>query len=129
MSQAQQRLRRRAIPIMICYFAVFFVVWWIFEHHRAHGPLAFALAAIPALPLIGAMVLIARYIHEETDEFKRAVIVEAILWATGLTMVLTTLWGFIELFNPIVRLSAVWIVTIFCFMVVISKFLVRRRYQ
>jgi hypothetical protein len=128
-SNAQQRLRRRAIPVLVCYFAVFFAVWWVFEHHRAHGVLAFVLAALPALPLIGAIILIGRYIHEETDEFKRAVMVEAILWGAGLTMVVTTLWGFVELFNPIVRLSAVWVFTVFCVMVVISKLLVRRRYQ
>ena len=129
MSQAQRRMRQRAIPVLVCYFVFFFAVWWLFEHHRVHGAFAFVLAAIPALPLIGAIVLIGRYLHEESDEFKRAVMVEAILWGAGLTMVVTTLWGFIELFNPILRLSAIWVFTLFCVMVVISKFLVRRRYQ
>ena len=37
-----------------------------------------------------------RYLVEETDEYLRARQVEAVLWASGLTLAATTVWGFLE---------------------------------
>jgi hypothetical protein len=41
-------------------------------------------------------VLIGRYLVEEQDEYLRMRMVRQILWATGLTLTATTLWGFLE---------------------------------
>lgn len=129
MAHAQRVLRRRAIPIMSIYFVLFIVVDWLFSYHPIHGIAAYLVAASPAVPLIAAIVILGRYIREETDEFKRAVFVEALLWAIGLTMAVTTAWGFIEMFIPAKRIPVLWVFPLFCVMAVVSKFLVRRRYQ
>lgn len=81
------------------------------------------------MPLIAAIVILGRYIREETDEFKRALFVESLLWATGMTMALTTAWGFVEMFIPSKHIPVLWVFPLFCVMAVASKFLVRRRYQ
>lgn len=129
MAQAQRTLRRRAVPIMALYFVLFAAINWLFERHRIRGPGAYALAVSPALPLVGAIVILGRYIREETDEFKRAVFVEALLWAIGLTMVLTTAWGFIEMFIPGMHVPILWVFPVFCVIAAASKLFVRRRFQ
>lgn len=129
MSQAQKRLRQSAIPVMCIYFALFGVIVWLFSHRSIHGAMAYFLAALPALPLIAVIVLLGRYLHEEIDEFKRALITEAMLWSIGLTMALTTAWGFIEMFIPGMHVPVLWVFPVFCVMAAISKFLVRRRFQ
>lgn len=129
MAQAQRTLRRRAIPIMSLYFVLFAVISWLFDRHPMHGPGAYALAVSPALPLIGAIIILGRYIREETDEFKRAVFVEALLWAIGLTMVLTTAWGFIEMFIPGMHVPILWVFPVFCVVAAASKLFIRRRFQ
>ena len=129
MPQAQRHLRRRAIPIMSLYFILFAVIDWLFARHSIHGLGAYLLAVLPALPLIAAIVILGRYVREETDEFKRAVFVEAMLWAIGVTMVLTTAWGFIEMFIPGVHVPVLWVFPVFCVIAAASKLFVRRRYQ
>lgn len=129
MAQAQRRLRQRAIPVMAFYFVLFAFVSWLFDRHAIRGIAAYVLAVLPSLPLIGAIVLIGRYIREETDEFKRAIISEALLWAIGLTMAVTTAWGFVEMFVPGMHVPVLWVFPVFCVMAVISKLLVRRRFQ
>lgn len=129
MAQAQHQLRRRAIPIMSLYFVLFAIVNWLFATRSIHGAGAYLLAVLPALPLIAAIVILGRYIREETDEFKRAVFVEAMLRAIGVTMVLTTAWGFIEMFIPGIHVPVLWVFPVFCVMAVASKLFVRRRYQ
>ena len=129
MGQAQRQFRNRAIPIMSAYFVLFGIVDWVFSRHSIHGVGAYFLAVAPALPLIAAIVILGRYIREETDEFKRAVFVEALLWAIGLTMVLTTAWGFIEMFVPGIHIPVLWVFPVFCVMAAASKLFVRRRYQ
>ena len=129
MSQAQRRMRRRSIPIIALYFALFFLVDWLFYQHRVHGPGIWLLAVLPAFPLIGAIFLLGQYLREETDEFNRAVITEAMLWGTGLTMALTTAWGFIEMFIPGVHVPLLWVFPAFCLSFAVSKLLVRRRFQ
>jgi hypothetical protein len=56
----------------------------------------YALAVLPALPIIAIFVLVGRYLIEEQDEYLRMRMVRQILWATGLTLAATTLWGFLE---------------------------------
>ncbi|MGC1107527.1 MAG: hypothetical protein WA876_13405 [Candidatus Acidiferrales bacterium] len=114
---------------MSLYFVLFAVISWLFDRHPMHGPGAYALAVSPALPLIGAIIILGRYIREETDEFKRAVFVEALLWAIGLTMVLTTAWGFIEMFIPGMHVPILWVFPVFCVVAAASKLFIRRRFQ
>ena len=81
------------------YVAVLMGVLYAFIGLRVTGPFAYALAAAPAAPLIGAIAVIGLYLREEQDEFQRAIMVEAALWATGGMLAITTVWGFLETFG------------------------------
>ena len=129
MAQALRRLRKRAVPVMVLYFVLFAFINWLFDRHAIRGVAAYVLAVLPALPLIGAIVLLGRYIREETDEFKRAVFTEALLWAVGVTMALTTAWGFIEMFIPNMHVPVLWTFPVFCVVATIAKLSIPRRFQ
>lgn len=62
------------------------------------GALKYAVALAPALPILGAIWAMGRYIVELPDEYQRLKLAVACLWATGLTMALCTGWGFLENF-------------------------------
>ncbi|ESQ80618.1 hypothetical protein [Asticcacaulis sp. YBE204] len=62
------------------------------------GPLLYALAILPALPIGGTIVTFLRFI-ERSDEYIRAMMVRRVLIAMGLTLFLSTAIGFIENFT------------------------------
>ena len=45
-----------------------------------------------------SLVIVARYLGEEKDEFRRDLQVQAMLCAMGATLAVTSVWGFLELF-------------------------------
>jgi hypothetical protein len=95
-----------------------------------HGsPLAWLVAAAPALPVIGVIVAMARYLREETDEFERTVQAEAALWATGGLLAIATLWGFLELFGLAPHAQSYFAVVIWFALLGPSQVLVRRRFR
>ena len=91
-------LQRRSIGLMgISLIAM--AVLTIFvrdEFHHGHPTvgIAYLLSVLPALPIIFAIVIIGRYLSGETDEFVRMLVVQAMLWGFGVTMVADTILGF-----------------------------------
>jgi uncharacterized membrane protein len=71
-------------------------------------------AVIPALPILAAIGVVGRYLVEETDEYQRALLVRAVLWATGGTLVVTTVWGFLESFAHVRPAQAGFPFMLFC---------------
>lgn len=63
------------------------------------GPLAYLLAVLPALPVVGMIWTIGRLIVETDDEYQRYLFVKQTLIATGLTLAIATIWGFLENFD------------------------------
>lgn len=59
------------------------------------GPLLYLLAVLPALPIGGTIVVFLRYI-DKVDEYVRGVVLKRFILATGLTLFVTTAWGFLE---------------------------------
>ena len=99
-------------------YVLFLVVSVVaFTHHRPTGLLAYVLAVLPALPILGMMVVFGLYLREEKDELQRAIGVEALVWSTGATLSLTTVWGFL------------WIYPIFWVFFGISMPMINARYR
>lgn len=95
---AQRAYLRRFLPIMLFYVVAILSVTAIMRSsHAPTGALAYALSALPALPIIAVFWIMGRYLIEEQDEYVRLLQVRQILIATGLTLSLTTLWGFLEI--------------------------------
>jgi hypothetical protein len=77
------------------------------HYFHPHGALATLLAALPAIPLVGAMAFLGLWVRAEPDEYQRAVNVEAMLWATGAVFALFTVIGFLMVWGAL-GASQIW---------------------
>ncbi len=94
-SPAKRRYNRRVIVLSVLYAALLIGAELAIKHAVA-PPLTYAVAVLPALPLIGIIAAMGRYLAEESDEYQRSLIIDAVLWATGAVLALSTVWGFLE---------------------------------
>lgn len=128
-SLAEQRYRRRFWPAMAAYVVTILAVALIFRHYPPHGFLMYVLAVLPAIPILGVIVIFGVYISEEQDEFLRTVMMQSSLWATGIVLALTTFWGFVEGFTPTERVPMYWVFIVWCVAFGSVQPLVRQRYR
>src|SRR5262249_42136346 len=107
---AYRRYLKRFVPMMLAYVVLVFGVSWLFDHQQAPGGWAgYALAILPALPIIGVIVIMGLYLVEETDEFMRMRHAMALLSGLGIIMAVCVAWGFLEIYMHVPELNAFWI--------------------
>jgi drug/metabolite transporter (DMT)-like permease len=105
---AQRRYNRRVIGLSLAYAAALMGVSFVFRDPAPTGPIAWVLALLPALPLVGIFVAMGRYLVEETDEYLRSVESRKALVATGFMLIVTTCWGFLQSFDQVPRVDFYW---------------------
>jgi uncharacterized YccA/Bax inhibitor family protein len=70
------------------------------------------LALVSALPIIGVFWAIFRLLVETDDEYQRLLFAKQTLWGTALTLAITTVWQFLEVFNVVASgpqwVGAIW---------------------
>ncbi len=91
-----------------------------FRFGHPHGVIAYMVAVLPALPIIGALFYTGVYLSEEKDEFQRNMLVQSLLGGIGGTLALTTAWGYLEDFAKIQHLDPIWIYPVFWLFAAIS---------
>jgi hypothetical protein len=89
----------RLIVLMSIYIVTLFVAVRTFRADAVHGFPAYALAILPAFPVIGVFWAVMRVLVEETDEFLRLVHVRQCLVATGFCLTVMTIWEFLQNFD------------------------------
>lgn len=114
---------------LIAYALCLFLSIWVFIHHHPAGVLAYVLAILPSIPIVGMLGVFGRYLAEEKDEFQRAIFVQSMLWSLGATLAATTMWGFLEDFVHVPHVQLVMVFPIFCFFWAIATPLVMLRYR
>lgn len=129
MSPAAKRYLARFFPAMAAYVAVLFASVWLIKHQAPHGPLLWVLAIAPAAPIIAVIAIMGLYLIEETDEFVRAMLVQAMLWGIGVTLAGCTAWGFLENVDLVPHLPLYLVFPIFCGAMGLAQPLVRWRYR
>ena len=89
--------RRYAVRFMsaMAVYAVIFFTARPFQAHYASAPLRVVIALGLALSVIGVIAAVGLYLLEEADEYQRMVQAQAVIWATGLTLSVSTLWGYL----------------------------------
>jgi len=100
-----------------------------FRFGHLHGPWAYPVAVLPALPILWVLFETARYVANEKDEFLRMLLVQCLLGGTGGTLAVTTIWGFLEDFTHAPHLDLMWVYPIFWLFVAISFPVVYARYR
>jgi hypothetical protein len=111
---AQRAYQRRAVPLMLAYVAALALAITLHELLAPTGPIAVALAVLPALPLIGVVWALGRLLVEEKDEYLRSLHVRQFMIATGFMLIVTCIWGFLEMFALAPHLPMYWAFIIWC---------------
>ena len=110
---AQRRFFYRFAVVMLLYAALLVPTVIAFVHYRPVGMMAYALAVLPALPILGMLLVIGMYLAEEKDEFIRNAQIQSLLGGMGLTLALVSVWGFLENFTHVPRLQLFLVYPIF----------------
>lgn len=95
-SPALRRYMLRLVVLMSIYLVTLFVAVKTFRADAVHGVAAYALAILPALPVIGVFWAVMRVLVEEPDEFMRLIHVRQCLVATGFCLTVMTIWEFLQ---------------------------------
>lgn len=94
---AVRRYTRSILLLSVAYALILFGTVGFFRNHPGIAdPSAYLIAALPALPIVGMVAVIGRYLVEEKDEYLRMLMARQALLATGLTLAIATVWGFVE---------------------------------
>lgn len=127
-NRALRRYYRRFAIALLFYVASLTIAVATFKHHVT-GPVTYVLAVLPALACVGMMTAYGIYLKEEKDELPRAMGVEALIWSTGATLSLTTIWGFLENFLKVPHLNLLFIYPIFWVFFAIAMPVIYARYK
>jgi hypothetical protein len=98
-SPALRRYLMRIVVLMSTYLVVLFATVTAFRADAVSGLAAYALAVVPALPIIGVFWAVMRFLIEEQDEFMRMLLVRQCLVATGFCLTIMTVWEFLQNFD------------------------------
>lgn len=96
---AKRRYNWRVVVLSLIYAILLVAAVHLFKHHVVRGPLAWIVGILPALPIVGIFAAIGVYIVEETDEYLRMLLIRQTLYASGITLSVVTVWGFLESFG------------------------------
>lgn len=108
-----RRYTTRIIGFALAYTVLLFAAVWAMKQDWAPGGvLAWVLAVLPALAVLGMIWAIFRLIAETDDEYQRFLFVRQTLIATGLTLAVATVWGFLEEFELVPDLPAYYVTVV-----------------
>lgn len=105
---AGRRYNWRVIWLSLLYGTFLIGAVYGFKHQLVPNALAYLVAILPALPIIGIFAAIGRYLVEEQDEYVRMLMVRQTLWASGFMLSLATIWGFLESFALVGHVEGYW---------------------
>ena len=84
---------------------------------------------LPALPILGMLVVIGLYLAEEKDEFQRNIQIQCTVGRHRRDLAVVSVWGFLEDFAHAPRLDLFMVYPLFWVFVGISTAVVRMRYR
>ena len=113
-SPAGRRSMARFIPSMIGYTAALFAAVWLINRDMVSGWTLYAVAVAPALFILGVIWAMGMYLVEETDEYIRMRLVRAMMVATGVTLAIASVWGFLEQLADLAHVPAYYGFVIWC---------------
>ncbi|MGN6817520.1 MAG: hypothetical protein ACTHJR_02480 [Sphingomonas sp.] len=108
-SPANRRYNVRVVILSLIYAAFLLAAVYAFKHHLVSGIGAWAVAILPALPIVGIFAAIGLYLVEEQDEYVRMLMVRQTLWASGFSLSIATVWGFLESFEMVSHVEVYWV--------------------
>jgi hypothetical protein len=80
------------------YVVVILGAAYALKHASPHGWLLYVLAVLPVLPILAVIVSMGRYLQEETDEYQRLRMMQAILVGTAALLTTVIVNDFVQTF-------------------------------
>jgi len=114
MTPAARTYNRRVIPLSLFYIAAILGSIYLYRGGLVTGPLMWGIAVLPALPILGIIWAMGRFLVEEDDEYQRARFVRRALIATGFMLTIATVWGFLEQFKLVPDVPSYWAFILWC---------------
>ncbi len=108
-NRAIKLYNKRVIVLSLIYAALLIGAVYGFKHHLISGPAVWIAGVLPALPIIGIFATIGLYLIEESDEYLRMMTVRQTLWASGFSLSIATIWGFLESFDLVSHIPVYWV--------------------
>lgn len=108
-SPAQRRYVLRIAAAMAAYLVTLSIALRFVGSGDVTGPFAYLLALLPGLSVAGIFWAVGRLLIEEQDEYLRMLLVRQTLVATGFTLSIATMWGFLENFRLAPHVDAFYI--------------------
>ena len=100
--------------LSIAYAALLLVAAWVVKHKAPTGALLYTLSVLPAVPLAGVVLRMAKYLSEETDEYQRAMTVQSLLIGTAALVISLLVNDFLRAFAKADALEPFVGFVIFC---------------
>ncbi len=113
--ELNRRYLIRAGGSMLAYLLSLGAAEFLVESHLVDGPLVWLLALLPGLAVMGFIWAMALRMIEQPDEYLRMLMVRQMLVATGITISLATIWGFLEEFALVQHARLYWVFVLWCF--------------
>ena len=114
-TSAWKRYNWRVIWLSLLYAFFLIAAVYGFKHQLVPSPIKYLVAVLPALPIIGLFAAIGRYLVEEQDEYVRMLMVRQTLWASGFTLSIATIWGFLDNFELVGHVDGYWVAVVWFF--------------
>jgi hypothetical protein len=126
---AVRRFYLRTAATTSSYIVLTILIGLYFYKFRPHGPLAYALAVLPTVAILGNIIAIGLYLIEDKDEVQRSLMVELLLWGLGGVLVFTSAWGSLETFTHFRHFNPTYTYTVFWLCVGVGVPFLQRRYR
>jgi len=108
-SPASRRYARRIMAAAFLYAVTLLGAIWLSKVGTYPTPVYLLIAVAPSFPVVAMIWAMARLLVEEKDEYLRSRHIHHALVATGITLTLATVWGFLEQFNVVPHVAAYWV--------------------
>ena len=110
---ASRRYLRRVIAAAAFYMVILFVCIRVVRTIPIHGWALYAIALLPAVPVLGILVIQAVYLQEETDEYLRMVTVRSLMVAAGAMLAIIVVNDFLRVIAQRAALTPFFSFTVF----------------
>jgi FtsH-binding integral membrane protein len=98
---------------MGAYLITLFAAEILIDHRGLGGPLAWIVALLPGVCVASVFWATGRLLVEEKDEYLRSLIVRQVLVASGIALVVATIYGFLENYGLAPHVPAFYLSVLF----------------
>ncbi len=120
---------RMAVSSAVYILAIALISGWLGWQPPRTGPVVFALALLPMLGVGGMIWSMGQCILGQDDEFLRLMHMRTALGAIGLTLFVTTAWGFVGWYAHVWTLPLYLVFPLYCMAQAIVQPIVWLRYR